>query len=722
MTNKLHIDGDFSNQDIENNLGYTCVRQFPSVTLDTTPKHLIPPHPGFDLVELPNGSMAKLAYNQLYTQDTEDLEIELEHISKFEKELPLRQGGAKASKKAIKFHYKKAVSIISPDIAAGWNRWSENILELFIDNKTHKIVWGSGNCGKSVIFAMLLYIKWRVRPNKRMVVIASKIVKDASARVFGYIKKIHLEAPKSKVYRFNLKDGQNNRGIYVSIYDETKNRWVDDDRACIVNLPVKVDAKNNEVGSNLLGKHPDDRLILAFDEAQELLGKLLSDRIFLNWYTNPRLDVYAWGNPMPVDWYNPEEWDMLFKLGAGKLSLQSLRKKEKEASMTTSWSWSDTTVLHISMMDSPKDDEDERFYSVELPDGTRDSRLHFLAGKDSVSRIAEKTSPHSPSWYSQVLGFPFIDSAGNTTPGVLTPLIVKESKKYPLMWKTPLSQLQYFMGVDPSISDRGDDCCIVVGRMGLMMDNRMGVDLMNGKYCKTVKQVEGEEFIDTTIKLMHRLSIECNIPLKNIAVETHGVGEVLRYALQTHIESGMWSKYRGQSYHIVSPTVDVTTRPLFKTLGRMLPAKDVVMDCMTEYWVAVRCAFLTRQIFNVPEQIIGQFYNRQLKKNGAGTKYRLESKEDMKKRGIRSPGAADALCIMFEHTRNVGFSYKFYNKGSYTPYFGAQYEYKQEQKRIKHRLGLASRILQLDENMGNATYGTHKKRSPRNGLFNVDAV
>jgi hypothetical protein len=490
-----------------------------------------------------------------------------------------------------------------------------------------------------------------------------------------------------------------------------------------VNLPVKVDAKNNEVGGNLLGKHPDDRLILAFDEAQELLGKLLSERIFLNWYTNSRLDVYAWGNPMPVDWHNPEEWDMLFKLGAGKLSLQSLKAKEKQASTTTTWSWSDTTVLHLSMMDSPKDDEDERHYTIEMPDGTRDSRLHFLACKDTVARIADKTSPHSPSWYSQVLGFPYIDSAGNTNPGVLTPLIVKESRKYPLNWKTPPNKLEYFMGVDPSINDRGDDCSIVVGRMGLMMDNRIGVDLMNGKYCRTVKHVEDEEFMDTTINLMYKLSQECGIPLKNIAVETHGVGEVLRYALQAHIEQGKWSSdaRNGQLYHIVNPTAEVTTRPLFKILGKMIPAKEMVTDCMTEYWVAVRCGFITRQFFNVPDNIISQFYNRQLKKNGTGTKYKLESKDDMRKRGIRSPGAADATCIMVELMRLRRFAYKFYNKGGYQPFYGPQYDYQQEQKKLQDRLGVVSRMLQLESDMGNHITGVPKvKRHPN--LLNIDAV
>jgi hypothetical protein len=73
---------------------------------------------------------------------------------------------------------------------------------------------------------------------------------------------------------------------------------------------------------------------LAFDEAQDLPASMATDKIFLNWYTNKKLDVYGWGNPIPVDYYSPDTHDLLFKLGAEKLSLTSLKHQEKKSNQT----------------------------------------------------------------------------------------------------------------------------------------------------------------------------------------------------------------------------------------------------------------------------------------------------------------------------------------------------------------------------------------------------
>lgn len=718
LSNKLAITGQFTDADIESKLKYRSQADRANAKTEA-PKHFIPNHPGFELVKLPNGTIGKLAYKKIYDVNSNDLDIELLYIAKYEKDLTI-DSKRKQAKQHLKFHYKKAISIISPKIAGGWNRWSEHILELFISEKLHKVIWGSGNCGKSIIMAVLLYTKWRVKPDKRMVVIASKTVTDASARVFGYIKDIHAKAPTSPQHDFQLTDSQNNKGIHCLIYNEESNKHIRDDRACIVSLPIKVSSKTEDIGGNLLGKHPDDELIIAFDEAQELPASMLSDKIFLNWYTNKKLHVYAWGNPQPVDFNAKEEHDMLFKLGASKLTLPVLKKKEKDAKKTTTWKWSDTAVLHLAMTDSPKDDPDERNYYVEREDGTKDLRLHFLAGADNVERIADKTSPNSPSWYSQVLGFPYLHLDHSRTSGVLTGYIVKVAKEYPLFWKTPTDQLEYFMGVDPAVSGRNDNASIVVGRKGLMMDGRIGVDLMKGEGCRQVKLIDGEDFVDTIVNTMYGLSQQYNVPLKNISIETHGVGDVLRYALQRHIENGKWGQdfQSGDIYHVVNPTVSPSDRRLFKTLGHMRPAKEIVMDCNTEYWLAVRCMFLIRQIFNVPDFILQQFYSRQLLQNANSTKYKIEPKSQMKKRGISSPNDADAMCNMIELIRLRGFKYRYFPGSKYNAFYGPEYDAKKERQKTDQALGVVSRMLELGENF-NTSAGLKKRRALRAPIDSV---
>lgn len=694
----------------------------------------IPPHPGFETVQLPSGHKAKLAYNELYAEDAEDVEIELAKIAYFEQILQRRNEHSpkqvfEAIEK-IKFHYRNCVALFAPPMADGWNRWSEEILSLFIDEKQSKVVWGSGNCGKSAIMGLLLYIRWRVRPDKRMVVIAAKVSTDASARVISYIMKVHNSAPPSLSYNFKPMDSNRHKGIFIHRYDKEAKTWFLDHRACIVNKTIKTDAKNAEIGANLIGNHPEDRLIIAFDEAQELPVKLLSERVFANWKTNTNIDFYAWGNPMPADFYNPQSWDMLFRMGVGNIGFEKIKEYEKTAHTTSWWELEDTKVLHLSMLDSPKDDKEEQNFYIKRPDGTKDKRLFFLAGKDNAANILKdgNVTEGSSAYYSQVLGFPYVQDSSTDFPGVVIPATVNNSKKYPLKWRDPIDKLKYFMGVDPSLTGRRDPCSITIGRMGLMMDGRMGVDLMNGSMCEVVSFVDGEDFMDTTVKRMYALSQRHNISLNHIAVETNGVGEVLRYALEKHIEDGTCPKWRedrvnGNNFLIVSPNDSPSDRPLFKTLGVMEPASDIVQNFPTEMWVLVRCMFLTRQLFNVPEYILAQLYNRLLNiTHTAKSKFKLETKKEMKSRGVDSPNEADSMVLMLEVMRRRGFKLRFRSTGNYKAHFTPEYEAAEAQKLIDKRLGMASRLLGLSDNMASYHGSPKKKKTKRTSITYVPAV
>ena len=695
---KLPIKGPFSNEELESNLrsdsGYTRERKV------LPPKYIINPHPGFEKVKLPDGSIAKLAYNKFYPADTDDLDIELINISKLEA-LIKDPRTRKKSLHRMKFHYRRAISIVSPKFSAGWNRWSENILDLYLSGTRTKVLWGSGNCGKSAIIALLLYVKWRVRPHGRMIIIPAKVVKDAGARVFGYVKQIHAKAPPSASHKFYESTSKDDPAIYCMMQTQS-GKWVIDDRHCIISLPIKPNAQTDTIGDNLLGKHPDDLLIIGFDEGQQLPGKLLSNDVFNNWFTNDDVEIFAWGNPQPVDFHAKEEHDLLFLLGAGELSLKSLKEKEQNCEKTGVWKFGKTTVLHITMLDSPKDDPDEVVSMITFSDGTQKQRLHFIAGKNNAATIAENTPKNSPSWYAQVLGFPFIEVDYSKSQGVVTGFIAKEARKYPLRWKTNTHELTYFMGVDPAATGNKDHASIVIMRMGHMLDGRVGLDVMNGEGCRQVDRVEGQDFADTTIETMWDLSQQYGIPLKNISIDTHSAGEVVRYALQRHIEEGKWGadKRAGQTYYIVNPTISPTDRYLFKTLGVLKPSCDIVANVSTEYWIAARCAFMSRQLFNVPEFIMTQFYNRELLKSGNSTKYKLEPKRKMRDRGLQSPNDADALCNAIDLARSRGFSYKFLNTGGYTEYYTPQREAAKREQDAKRRMQIVSNMLRLGGNMG----------------------
>jgi hypothetical protein len=706
---KISIIGDFGNEELDQDLGFSTSQDRKKLK-KVVPKHQIPEHPGFEIVKLPNESLAKLAYKKLYPADEADLDIELHNITKYE---VLRKSQnfsvRKQAKINLKFHYKKAVSIIAPHIAAGWNRWSEYILELFIQEKAHHVLWGSGNCGKSAVMAVLLYTKWRAKPNERMVVIATKIVAEADARVFAYIKEIHAGAPPSRYHEFTLVDSSKTKAIYCLLRDDKENKTIADDRACIISLPLKTknSASGSEVGANLMGKHPKDCLILCFDECQELSASLLQDRIFANWYTNANYEIHAWGNPVPVDLDMPDEHDMLFKLGSSGLSRKILKEKCKEENAKTCsmWGWEDTHVLHLTMMDSPKDDPDEVAYKIIGAEGFEISRLHFLAGLDNVQIIAKRVPKKSPAWYSQVLGIPFLVSNSSNQQGVITSFIAKEASLYPLIWSQRNPKGEFFMGVDPSGSGKNDGASISIVRYGEMQDGRFGIDCMKGEGNTNLYRTDEGEISDLVIEKMWERAQHYKIPLRNISIETHGVGEVFRYAFQRHLEDKLnpkWSKdvSAGQNFFTVNPTISPTDRPLFKLLGHPRPAKEIVSNITTEYWLALRCLFLTRQIFNVPEIILQQLYSRSLITTGSTNKYTLESKEKMRARGLDSPNDTDALVNCIELIRHRGFKYVYANTGHYKEFYGEEFKKKEEHYTASKAMNIVSNLLQLGQNFG----------------------
>lgn len=690
--------------------------------------YIINPVEPFELVRLPDGAVYKLAHEALFDRWISDFEIELSFIQKYEFASSHRRAVLEmytpdelvTAKEKLKYHYRRCVWMVSPRMAKGWNRWSEYILDLFLDNKLYKVCWGSGGCGKSAVYGLLRYIRWRVNPTGRMCVVCSMVVKESKARVFGYISEYHTGAPAPTLCRIENYKGKDSRGIYTQIQDKS-GKWMDNERGCIIPLPIKVDADKETFGDNLIGLHPEDALDIDFDEGQEIPGSITEMKIIYNWLSNPKVSVNAWGNPSPAQFFAKQDYDLLFKLGVGNMTEPELKEREKCVEKCDRWEFKDTSVLRLSTTDSPKDDESEseNWY---LMFGERKHRLEFLSGKDSISQLPEGVNQRSAAYYSQVYGFPFIDYSGEWSKGVLSPAMVELVKNYPLMWKSLPGEMKWYMGVDSAPTGTGDACSIVCGRLGMMMDGRLGIDLMNGQYCRTLYKDAKDDrpFTDYVVDTMLWLAGELRIPLSNVAVETHSSGEVLKYALQKSIDAGKWGndwKWSGK-FFVVSPVISPTDRHLFKELGVFTPAEEIVSDIGTEYWLAVRCAVQTRQIFNIPDNILGQFYNRMLGLNSNSTKYKVESKKDMSKRGVKSPNDADALTNLLEiMRRRGGFGYRFRTTGSYQEFFSPERAAAMLKDEVDMRLSRVADALGLSGN-----FGRSKAQNINKGHFGFDSI
>lgn len=726
-TARLRIQSAFSKEDLaEISHNKYKVRSKAKQTLEIR----VPTN--IELVEDPEtGEDAKYAYGMLYDADVENLTIELHQIGRLESRLKKSTGNSReAIRKELRNCYKNCVYYISPRLAGGWNRWSEDILTLFLSGKLHRILWGSGNCGKSQIYAVLLYIKWRVRPDKRMVVVASRVITDARERVIGYIKKLHAEAPPAEEYKFMVIDSKTEKAIYTMITDRVTGKEIKNDHGCIIALPIKVkgakdDDADQELGSNLMGKHPEDVLVIALDECQELPGTFVDMKIFSNWYTNPKLEVHGWGNPNQVNFHDKKSYDLLFRLGAGTDTEEELKEKLRHASKTTFWTKGDTDVLHLSMLDSPKDDPEEVENYVLDDFGERRLRLEFLAGKANAEIIAKNSVVGTPSWHSQVLGFPYIDFEGNQDTAILSVPMVNEARKYPLEWLNKEKNVK-ILSCDPALGSN-DDCSYIVAEKGLMRDNRQALDFMNGRISGVIAKRVDQEFADTVIEKLYEVSTQWGIPLNMIVIDTHAVGDVFRYSMLKHIEQKIgkpkprWFKEHRQGLMPVfaNPSKGVTTRILFRQMDNMQPAKEIVGTFVTELYWAFRCFVLARQIFNVPETTLQEFYRRYYKTKADTVKVQVQSKDEMREQGITSPNKADAAVNLLEVARNYGFKLQIAKRSGYIDRYGEDYENWKDKKARASAFGEVSRILGFGNISGLDEFdrtNRHGKRIRRNGL------
>ena len=75
---------------------------------------------------------------------------------------------------------------------------------------------------------------------------------------------------------------------------------------------------------------------------------------------------------------------------------------------------------------------------------------------------------------------------------------------------------------------------------------------------------------------------------------------------------------------------------------------------ISELWFSVRFTVLSKQMRELPQDVAGEFYDREWTK-GHGDRYELETKDEMKERTGYSPDLADWLAIAVEGARRLGF-------------------------------------------------------------------
>lgn len=89
-------------------------------------------------------------------------------------------------------------------------------------------------------------------------------------------------------------------------------------------------------------------------------------------------------------------------------------------------------------------------------------------------------------------------------------------------------------------------------------------------------------------------------------------------------------------------------------VGERKTCREVFDRFVTELWFAVRTCILSGQMKGLTDDVIDEGSQRKWELV-RGNKYSIETKDDMKERGLRSPDLADQLVVCCEGARRLGF-------------------------------------------------------------------
>jgi hypothetical protein len=127
-------------------------------------------------------------YNLFWPWSQSDLEIEMDCYVQGGR---WRKANGQMAGEGLEFHFKKAISILWPEI--NWNHWSNMQIRLYLQ---YRIIgqMGPASCGKTFLPSACVLMDYYCFPNCTTVLVSSTTRESLEMRVLGEIKKLHRAA------------------------------------------------------------------------------------------------------------------------------------------------------------------------------------------------------------------------------------------------------------------------------------------------------------------------------------------------------------------------------------------------------------------------------------------------------------------------------------------------------------------------------------------------
>ena len=484
-----------------------------------------------------------------------------------------------------------------------WHPWAIQYAKDAFKHKRYAVTSG-GSGGKTEFFAVYALIWWLANPFANVVLVNTTTLKDADGRIWGSITKFYsgmIAAPPGKlvssahaIKTVDPKTGQTLDKFGIRLFACEKSKEAESSRAI----------RGQKHG-------PNGKIIVIMDEAAEL-GPAIKNAFEENLTQNPNHQLIALANAnSPFDNF-------------GEMCKPKDGGWEKYDPDWEEWEGEGAFVRRVNIETSPNIIYGRTIYP-------------FLMTREMLKEKRERLGMTSRAYWRGVLGAFLLDGDDETiySPG--------EILKVPAdcVWQGVPTKVA---GFDISHTVGGDKSVLTIGTIGICVDGKKR--LRFDKHIELDEDVTRKD-VDRTTQMVEKLKEICQregITISNLAVDSSaGGGKTFSDAI--------WSQWSNGFLR-----VDFGGKASDRPVSAADREKSSVRFAskVSEIWAIGKELIRCDQLRNITKEMAEDMVARKYKDNKAqdgGSKIKVESKVDMKKRIGRSPDIADSAFILVDLCR-----------------------------------------------------------------------
>lgn len=518
----------------------------------------------------------------------------------------------------LPFHVKEAMKLMWPTMM--WHRWADLLVDEFLESTGRLGVFGPSSSGKSFVLTRAAATLFYARPQGTTVLISSTTLKALRRRIWDYFVSSHKMAKE----RFPWLPGhliESDTMLLADPSDAAARSF----KSGVVGVACKSGGEWNGLQEYIGCKN--DVMVIVADELQFVPMGVVD--ALANLESNDVCYFAGMGNLPNI--HNP-----LAHICEPKEGWEALTPTIKTRSWKTKWH--NGRAVQLIGMDSP---------NLDYPEGMEPFK--GLIGRRYIAQCAENYGVGTTKYAMFAEGSIPGDSMSCYV--FTKQQCVKNHASDQVTWSHEKTVRGY--GLDAAYSGVGGD-------------RTVGFPFIFGKdvtgrwrfWLGTMRIFGGSP--DPKLTHCEYIASECKKECEERGIEpSHFFFDGTGRSELTSALGRLWSpqvvpiEFGGTASERPSFTGEKHTEKEEKK-GEVKNCNEVFDRFVTELWFAVRECIMHDQMRGLPTEAIDEGSQR-LWELVRGNKYSIETKGDMKERGLRSPDIMDAIVAALEGARRLGF-------------------------------------------------------------------